>query len=168
MRVAFIAHKEEQLQPEQALAHDFCDQFVQKMHKNILHKKLDKDVYQSYFVILQQQFTRQELQFIVHLLKVQANEILRMKPMFITMSGAILFVFTFIATAINSKVMMDVSLVQIVALAVLSFHIAIIWISFKIEIEHKRVQAVIALLDYYVTIVSEGSDLHPKDCRSIS
>ena len=113
-------------------------------------------MYQSYFVILQQQFTRQELQFIVHLLKVQANEILRMKPMFITMSGAILFVFTFIATAINSKVMMDMSLVQIVALAVLSFHIAIIWISFKIEIEHKRVQAVIALLDYYVTIVSEG------------
>lgn len=78
MRVAIIEKNEEQLKPEQALAHDFCDQFVLKMHKNILHKKLDKDVYQSYFVIFQQQYTRQELRFIVHLLKAQANEILRM------------------------------------------------------------------------------------------
>ncbi|AUS86778.1 hydroxymyristoyl-ACP dehydratase [Lysinibacillus sp. YS11] len=163
MRVAFIEHKEEQLQPEQALAHDFCDHFVQKMHKNILHKKLDEDVYQSYFVILQQQYTRQELRFIVHLLKVQANEIIRMKPMFITMSGVILSMFTLLATTMNSKLMIGMSLVQIVALAVLSFNVAIIWISFKIEIEHKRVQAVIALLDYYVTIVSEGSDLRAKD-----
>ena len=163
MRVAIIEKNEEQLKPEQALAHDFCDQFVLKMHKNILHKKLDKDVYQSYFVIFQQQYTRQELRFIVHLLKAQANEILRMKPIFITMSGVILSVFTFIVITINSKLLLGMSLVQIVALAVLSFHVVIIWISFKIEFEYKRVQAVIALLDYYVTIDSEGSDLHAKD-----
>lgn len=86
-----------------------------------------------------------------------------MKPMFITMSGVILSMFTLLATAMNSKLMIGMSLVQIVALAVLSFNVAIIWISLKIEIEHKRVQAVIALLDYYVTIVSEGSDLRAKD-----
>ncbi|MGD2197091.1 hypothetical protein [Lysinibacillus fusiformis] len=37
-------------------------------------------------------------------------------------------------------------------------NVTILFISYKIEKEHKRVQAVIALVDYYVTIYQTGDD----------
>jgi len=162
LRVAIFESKEELLRPEKALDNDFCDHFVQNMHKQILHKKLHQDIYQSYFVIFQQQYTRQELSFIVHMLRLQADEIMRLKPIFITLSGVILSVFTLIAATINSKFMMGHSLVQIVALAIVSLNVAILFISYKIEKEHKRVQDVIALLDYYITIYQVRDDKHAK------
>ncbi|MCK1988036.1 hydroxymyristoyl-ACP dehydratase [Lysinibacillus fusiformis] len=136
MRVAIVECNEKRLRPEEALDNDFCDRFVQKMHKQILHKKLH-----------QQQYTTQELRFIIHMLRRQAEEIMRLKPIFITLSGVILSVFTLIAAAVNSQLMMGHSLVQIVALAILSLNVTILFISYKIEKEHKRVQAVIALVD---------------------
>ena len=162
MRVAFIDIKEELLKPEKALAHDFGDQFVCKFHKNILHKKLNDDVYRSYFVIFQQQYTRQELQYIIHVLRLQADEIMRYKPIFITLCGVILSILTLIAATINSTFLV-VSLVHLVSLAVLSFTINVLLISFKIEKEYKRVQDVITLLDYYVLIDQVRSDHHAKD-----
>lgn len=83
---------------------------------------------------------------------------MRLKPIFITLSGVILSVFTLIAAAVNSQLMMGHSLVQIVALAILSLNVTILFISYKIEKEHKRVQAVIALVDYYVTNYQTGDD----------
>ncbi len=44
------------------------------------------------------------------------------------------------------------------ALVILSLNVTILFISYKIEKEHKRVQAVIALVDYYVTIYQTGDD----------
>jgi len=158
LRVAIVECNEKRLRPEEALDNDFCDRFVQKMHKQILHKKLHQDIYQSYFVIFQQQYTTQELCFIIRMLRQQAEEIMRLKPIFITLSGVILSVFTLIAAAVNSQLMMGHSLVQIVALAILSLNVTILFISYKIEKEHKRVQAVIALVDYYVTIYQTGDD----------
>lgn len=163
MRVAFIDIKDELLKPEKALANDFGDQFVLKFHKNILHKKLNDEVYRSYFVIFQQQYTIQELQYIIHILKLQADEIMRYKPIFIMLSGVILSVLTFTAATMNSMFLVGMPLVQLVSLTVLSFTITVLMISFKIEKEYKRVQDVIALLDYYVLIDQVGSDHHAKD-----
>lgn len=163
MRIAFIDIKEELLKPEKALANDFGDQFVLKFHKNILHKKLNDDVYRSYFVIFQQQYTKQELQYIIHILRLQADEIMRYKPIFITLSGVILSILTLLVATINSTFLVGMSLVHLVSLAILSFTITVLMISFKIELEFKRVQDVIALLDYYVLIDQVGSDHHAKD-----
>ncbi|MEK5232009.1 hydroxymyristoyl-ACP dehydratase [Lysinibacillus sp. FSL K6-0232] len=149
--ITSIDNEHKLLRPEQALDKDFCDQFIKKMHKNILDKKLHHDVYTSYFVILQQRYTVKELDYIVGRLKQQANELLRLKPMFILLSGMILAIFTLLA-AVMSMLIVEISLLQIVALAVVSLSIAILAISYKIEKEYKRAQAVINLLTYYRTI----------------
>ncbi|MEA0553203.1 hydroxymyristoyl-ACP dehydratase [Lysinibacillus irui] len=134
-----------------------------KFHKNILHKKLNDEVYRSYFVIFQQQYTIQEVQYIIRILKLQADEIMRYKPIFITLSGVILSVLMFIAATMNNMFLVGMSLVQLVSITVLSFTITVLMISIKIEKEYKRVQDVIALLDYYVQINQVGSDHYAKD-----
>lgn len=88
---------------------------------------------------------------------------MRYKPIFITLSGVILSVLMFIAATMNNMFLVGMSLVQLVSITVLSFTITVLMISFKIEKEYKRVQDVIALLDYYVQINQVGSDHHAKD-----
>ena len=146
-----MANKKELLRPEQILDNEFCDQFIQKIHKNILDKKLHHDVYMSYFVIFQQRYTIKELDYIVGRLKQQADELLRLKPIFILLSGVILSLITLLA-AVMSRLLVEVSLIQIVALAVVSLSVAILAISYKIEKEYKKAQAVINLLNYYILI----------------
>lgn len=144
-------NKEELFLPEKALDKDFCDRFVKKIHKNILNENIANDVYMSYFAIFDQKYTLKEIQFLLDVLKLQANEIIRSKPMFITLCGVLLSLITIIASAINTKLMIGISFVQIVALAVLSFNVAVLFISYKIEKEYKKIYEVIKLIDYYLS-----------------
>ncbi|QTB20642.1 hypothetical protein J1907_12410 [Lysinibacillus sphaericus] len=59
--VAVFERKEGLLRAEDALDNDFCDRFVQKMHKQIHHKKRHRAIYQCYFVFFHQQYTKLEL-----------------------------------------------------------------------------------------------------------
>ncbi|WP_235473415.1 hydroxymyristoyl-ACP dehydratase [Lysinibacillus macroides] len=146
-----MANKKELLRPEETLDKEFCDRFIQKIHKNILDKKLHHDVYMSYFVIFQQHYTIKELDYIVDRLKHQADELLRLKPIFILLSGVILSLMTLLAAGM-SRLIVEVSLIQIMALAIVSLTVAILIISYKVEKEYKKAQAVINLLNYYLLI----------------
>ncbi|MFJ7730668.1 hydroxymyristoyl-ACP dehydratase [Lysinibacillus sp. NPDC097231] len=137
--------------PEKALDKDFCDRLVKKIHKNILSENLSNDVYMSYFVIFDQQYEKKEIQYLLGILTLQANEIIRSKPIFITLSGVILSLFAIIVSAINVKLMIGISFVQIFALTVLSFNVAVLFISNKIEREYKKINEVIKLIDYYLS-----------------
>jgi len=146
-----LENKEELFVPEKALNKDFCDQLVTKIHKNILNENISNDVYMSYFVIFDQKYELKEIRYLLDLLKVQADEIIRSKPIYITLSGVMLSLFAIIACAINVKLMVGISLFQIVALTILSFNVAILFISFKIEKEYKKIYAVIKLMEYYLS-----------------
>ncbi|MDM5248299.1 hydroxymyristoyl-ACP dehydratase [Lysinibacillus sp. G4S2] len=145
-----LENKEELFIPEKALNKDFCDRLVKKIHKNILNENIANDVYMSYFVIFDQQYTLKEVWYLLDVLKLQANEIIRSKPVYITLSGVILSLILIIASAINTKLVIGISFVQIFALAVLSFNVAILFISYKIEKEYKKIYEVIKLIDYYL------------------
>ena len=146
-----LENKEELFIPEKALNKDFCDQLVTKIHKNILNENIANDVYMSYFVIFDQRYTLKEIRYLLDVLKLQADEIIRSKPIYITLSGVILSLMVIIASAINTKLVIGMSLVQIFALAVLSFNVAILFISYKIEKEYKKINEVIKLIDYYLS-----------------
>ncbi|WP_285396904.1 hydroxymyristoyl-ACP dehydratase [Lysinibacillus sp. fls2-241-R2A-57] len=146
-----LENKEELFIPEKALNKDFCDRLVKKIHKNILNENIANDVYMSYFVIFDQQYTLKEVWYLLDVLKLQANEIIRSKPVYITLSGVILSLILIIASAINTKLVIGISFVQIFALAVLSFNVAILFISYKIEKEYKKIYEVIKLIDYYLS-----------------
>lgn len=146
-----LENKEELFIPEKALNKDFCDQLVTKIHKNILNENIANDVYMSYFVIFDQRYTLKEIRYLLDGLKLQADEIIRSKPIYITLSGVILSLMVIIASAINTKLVIGISLVQIFALAVLSFNVAILFISYKIEKEYKKINEVIKLIDYYLS-----------------
>jgi len=146
-----LENKEELFIPEKALNKDFCDQLVTKIHKNILNENIANDVYMSYFVIFDQRYTLKEIRYLLDVLKLQADEIIRSKPIYITLSGVILSLMVIIASAINTKLVIGISLVQIFALAVLSFNVAILFISYKIEKEYKKINEVIKLIDYYLS-----------------
>lgn len=146
-----LENKEELFIPEKALNKDFCDRLVTKIHKNILNENIANDVYMSYFVIFDQRYTLKEIRYLVDVLKLQADEIIRSKPIYITLSGVILSLMVIIASAINTKLVIGISLVQIFALAVLSFNVAILFISYKIEKEYKKINEVIKLIDYYLS-----------------
>ncbi|KOS61627.1 hydroxymyristoyl-ACP dehydratase [Lysinibacillus agricola] len=146
-----LENKEELFIPEKALDKDFCDRLVKKIHKNILNENIANDVYMSYFVIFDQQYKLKEIRYLLDVLKLQADEIIRSKPVYITLSGVILSLIVIIASAINTKLMFGISFVQIIALAVLSFTVAVLCISYKIEKEYKKIYEVIKLIDYYLS-----------------
>ncbi len=146
-----LEKKEELFIPEKALDKDFCDRLVKKIHKNILSENLSNDVYMSYFVIFDQQYEKKEIQYLLGILTLQANEIIRAKPIFITLSGVMLSLFAIIVSAINVKLMIGISFVQIFALTVISFNVAVLFISNKIEREYKKINEVIKLIDYYLS-----------------
>ena len=150
-----LENKEELFIPEKALNKDFCDQLVTKIHKNILNENIANDVYMSYFVIFDQRYTLKEIRYLLDVLKLQADEIIRSKPIYITLSGVILSLMVIIASAINTKLVIGISLVQIFALAVLSFNVAILFISYKIEKEYKKINEVIKLINYYLSFYKE-------------
>ena len=150
-----LENKEELFIPEKALKKDFCDQLVTKIHKNILNENIANDVYMSYFVIFDQRYTLKEIRYLLDVLKLQADEIIRSKPIYITLSGVILSLMVIIASAINTKLVIGISLVQIFALAVLSFNVAILFISYKIEKEYKKINEVIKLINYYLSFYKE-------------
>ncbi|WP_374966745.1 hydroxymyristoyl-ACP dehydratase [Lysinibacillus sp. RS5] len=150
-----LENKEELFIPEKALNKDFCDQLVTKIHKNILNENIANDVYMSYFVIFDQRYTLKEIRYLLDVLKLQADEIIRSKPIYITLSGVIISLMVIIASAINTKLVIGISLVQIFALAVLSFNVAILFISYKIEKEYKKINEVIKLINYYLSFYKE-------------
>ncbi len=143
-------NKEQLFLPKSALNEDFCDRLVEKIHKNLLGENISNDIYESYFFIFDQQYTTQELEYIVEVLEKQGKEMLRSKFYYAAMSGIGLFILTFIALFINSKLATAITGLQIGFIAIISFILTAFSISLLVEKEYKKVNDVLNLITYYL------------------
>ena len=145
-----LTNKEELYSAENALNSDFCDTLVAQLHKNILGEKLSKEIYESYFVLFDRQYKTEEIQYLIEILEMQANEIIRSRSSYFTLCGVLLTVLGGIIAMINSKISSGITEMQIFIVIFLSFNIAILCISYIVEREYKKVNEVIRLLKYYL------------------
>ena len=145
-----LRNKEELFSAENALNSDFCDTLVAQLHKNILGEKLSKEIYDSYFVLFDRQYKTEEIQYLIEILEMQADEIIRSRSSYFTLCGVLLTVLGGIITIINSKFASGITDIQIFIVIFLSFNIAILCISYLVEREYKKVNEVIRLLKYYL------------------
>lgn len=145
-----LTNKEELFSAENALNSDFCDTLVAQLHKNILGEKLSKEIYESYFVLFDRQYKTEEIQYLIEILEMQANEIIRSRSSYFTLCGVLLTVLGGIIAMINNKFSSGITEMQIFIVIFLSFNIAIICISYIVEREYKKVNEVIRLLKYYL------------------
>ena len=145
-----LKNKEELFSAENALNSDFCDTLVAQLHKNILGEKLSKEIYESYFVLFDRQYKTEEIQYLIEILEMQANEIIRSRSSYSTLCGVLLTVLGGIIAMINSKFFSGITDMQIFIVIFLSFNIAVLCISYIVEREYKKVNEVIRLLKYYL------------------
>ena len=145
-----LTNKKELFSAENALNSDFCDTLVAQLHKNILGEKLSKEIYESYFVLFDRQYKTEEIQYLIEILEMQANEIIRSRSSYFTLCGVLLTVLGGIIAMINSKFSSGITEMQIFIVIFLSFNIAILCISYIVEREYKKVNEVIRLLKYYL------------------
>ena len=145
-----LTNKEELFSAENALNSDFCDTLVAQLHKNILGEKLSKEIYESYFVLFDRQYKTEEIQYLIEILEMQAEEIIRSRSSYFTLCGVLLTVLGGIIAMINSKFSSGITDMQIFIVIFLSFNIAILCISYLVEREYKKVNEVIRLLKYYL------------------
>ncbi|WP_332651287.1 hydroxymyristoyl-ACP dehydratase [Lysinibacillus sp. 54212] len=148
-------NKKELFSPENALNKGFSDSLVQNIHKDILGKNLADDIYQSYFVIFDQRYSKGQVEYILEVLHNQAADIARSKTTYYFFSGLILAMFTFIASIINTRLPIDFSLLQIVALSIISYSLAVWVISYTIDKEYRKVKEVITLVKYYLNFYKQ-------------
>ncbi|MFF5994123.1 hydroxymyristoyl-ACP dehydratase [Lysinibacillus sp. KU-BSD001] len=145
-----LTNKKELFSAENTLNSDFCDRLVTQIHKNILGENLSKEIYESYFLTFDRQYTQQEVEYVIEILEMQANGIIRSRAAYFTLCGAMLTILAMILTFINNTITTPVTNLQIFILAFLSFNIAIVCISYLIEREYKKINEVIRLLKYYL------------------
>ena len=145
-----LSNKKELFSAENALNSDFCDTLVAQLHKNILGEKLSKEIYESYFLLFDRQYKTEEIQYLIEILEMQANEIIRSRSSYFTLCGVLLTVLGGIIAMINSKFSSGITDMQIFIVIFLSFNIAILCISYIVEREYKKVNEVIRLLKYYL------------------
>ena len=145
-----LTNKKELFSAENALNSDFCDTLVAQLHKNILGEKLSKEIYESYFLLFDRQYKTEEIQYLIEILEMQADEIIRSRSSYFTLCGVLLTVLGGIIAIINSKFSSGITDMQIFIVIFLSFNIAILCISYLVEREYKKVNEVIRLLKYYL------------------
>ena len=145
-----LTNKKELFSAENALNSDFCDTLVAQLHKNILGEKLSKEIYESYFLLFDRQYKTEEIQYLIEILEMQADEIIRSRSSYFTLCGVLLTVLGGILAIINSKFSSGITDMQIFIVIFLSFNIAILCISYLVEREYKKVNEVIRLLKYYL------------------
>ena len=145
-----LTNKKELFSAENALNSDFCDTLVAQLHKNILGEKLSKEIYDSYFLLFDRQYKTEEIQYLIEILEMQADEIIRSRSSYFTLCGVLLTVLGGIIAIINSKFPSGITDIQIFIVIFLSFNIAILCISYIVEREYKKVNEVIRLLKYYL------------------
>ena len=144
-------NKEELFSPDNALNKNFSDNLVQNIHKDILGKNLADDIYQSYFVIFDQRYTTGQIEYVLEVLETQATDIAKSKTTYCFLSGFFLAIFAIIATIFNTRhAIVAVTNLQIIALSVLSYSVAVFFISYTINREFKKVKEVIKLVKYYL------------------
>ena len=145
-----LTNKKQLFSAENALNSDFCDTLVAQLHKNILGEKLSKEIYESYFLLFDRQYKTEEIQYLIEILEMQADEIIRSRSSYFTLCGVLLTSLGGILALINSKFSSGITEIQIFLLIFLSFNIAILCISHVVEREYKKVNEVIRLLKYYL------------------
>ena len=145
-----LTNKKQLFSAENALNSDFCDTLVAQLHKNILGEKLSKEIYDSYFLLFDRQYKTEEIQYLIEILEMQADEIIRSRSSYFTLCGVLLTVLGGIIAIINSKFSSSITDIQIFIVIFLSFNIAILCISYLVEREYKKVNEVIRLLKYYL------------------
>ena len=145
-----LTNKKQLFSAENALNSDFCDTLVAQLHKNILGEKLSKEIYESYFLLFDRQYKTEEIQYLIEILEMQADEIIRSRSSYFTLCGVLLTVLGGIIAIINSKFSSGITDMQIFIVIFLSFNIAILCISYLVEREYKKVNEVIRLLKYYL------------------
>ena len=145
-----LTNKKQLFSAENALNSDFCDTLVAQLHKNILGEKLSKEIYDSYFLLFDRQYKTEEIQYLIEILEMQADEILQSRSSYFTLCGVLLTVLGGIIAIINSKFPSGITDIQIFIVIFLSFNIAILCISYLVEREYKKVNEVIRLLKYYL------------------
>ena len=145
-----LTNKKQLYSAENALNSDFCDTLVAQLHKNILGEKLSKEIYDSYFLLFDRQYKTEEIQYLIEMLEMQADEIIRSRSSYFTLCGVLLTVLGGIIAIINSKFSSSITDIQIFIVIFLSFNIAILCISYVVEREYKKVNEVIRLLKYYL------------------
>lgn len=145
-----LTNKKELFSAENALNSDFCDTLVAQLHKNILGEKLSKEIYESYFLLFDRQYKTEEIQYLIEILEMQADEIIRSRSSYFTLCGVLLTLLGGIIAIINSKFSSGITEIQIFLVIFLSFNIAILCISYVVEREYKKVNEVIRLLKYYL------------------
>lgn len=145
-----LTNKKQLFSAENALNSDFCDTLVAQLHKNILGEKLSKEIYDSYFLLFDRQYKTEEIQYLIEMLEMQADEIIRSRSSYFTLCGVLLTVLGGIIAIINSKFSSSITDIQIFIVIFLSFNIAILCISYVVEREYKKVNEVIRLLKYYL------------------
>ena len=145
-----LTNKKQLFSAENALNSDFCDTLVAQLHKNILGEKLSKEIYDSYFLLFDRQYKTEEIQYLIEVLEMQADEIIRSRSSYFTLCGVLLTVLGGIIAIINSKFPSGITDIQIFIVIFLSFNIAILCISYLVEREYKKVNEVIRLLKYYL------------------
>ena len=145
-----LTNKKQLFSAENALNSDFCDTLVAQLHKNILGEKLSKEIYDSYFLLFDRQYKTEEIQYLIEILEMQADEIIRSRSSYFTLCGVLLTVLGGIIAIINSKFPSGITDIQIFIVIFLSFNIAILCISYLVEREYKKVNEVIRLLKYYL------------------
>jgi len=145
-----LTNKKQLFSAENALNSDFCDTLVAQLHKNILGEKLSKEIYESYFLLFDRQYKTEEIQYLIEILEMQADEIIRSRSSYFTLCGVLLTVLGGIIAIINSKFLSGITDMQIFIVVFFSFNIAILCISYVVEREYKKVNEVIRLLKYYL------------------
>lgn len=145
-----LTNKKELFSAENALNSEFCDTLVAQLHKNILGENLSKEIYESYFLLFDRQYKTEEIQYLIEILEMQANEIIRSRSSYFTLCGVLLTVLGAVIALINSKFSSGITEIQIFLLIFLSFNIAILCISYLVEKEYKKINEVIRLLKYYL------------------
>ena len=145
-----LSNKKELFSAENALNSDFCDTLVAQLHKNILGEKLSKEIYESYFLLFDRQYKTEEIQYLIEILEMQADEIIRSRSSYFTLCGVLLTLLGGIFAIINSKFLSGITDIQIFIVVFLTFNIAILCISYLVEREYKKVNEVIRLLKYYL------------------
>ena len=145
-----LTNKKELFSAENALNSEFCDTLVAQLHKNILGENLSKEIYESYFLLFDRQYKTEEIQYLIEILEMQANEIIRSRSSYFTLCGVLLTVLGAVIVLINSKFSSGITEIQIFLLMFLTFNIAILCISYLVEKEYKKINEVIRLLKYYL------------------
>lgn len=145
-----LSNKKELFSAENALNSDFCDTLVAQLHKNILGEKLSKEIYESYFLLFDRQYKTEEIQYLIEILEMQADEIIRSRSSYFTLCGVLLTLIGGILAIINGQFLSGITDIQIFIVVFLTFNIAILCISYLIEREYKKVNEVIRLLKYYL------------------